>query len=259
MNRQYISIYQLAQQVILKKSIRLISESAAGLIPGVQSRVVGLGQELKKAGIDATDLEVQAALLLAALEGGGKLEKVAVQDAESIGKQIQEARGYTLLEIGGSLLHTIELAGNLLGNVALMNIITKSIETITGKKVVDPKKMTIGINKMATILKKLTGLPAKALEKFFKFISAKMGGGPAAQKVAGYVGTTVVVVAFFALGTLFFPVLGASPLMIVLSLTGLIGKGFEIKTLWKHIVEAILDYKKEKGQDYETLPDIQLA
>ena len=64
---------------------------------------------------------------------------------------------------------------------------------------------------------------------------------------------------FFGLGTMFFPVLGASPLMIILSLTGLVGKGFEMKALWKHIKEAIAEYKEQKGKGAEELPDLQPA
>lgn len=258
MSKKIISINELAQQILWERKVKMIFENAAGMASGIQSQVVNLGKELAAAGEDATSEEVQAALLMAALDDKGKLDKVDVQDVDAVASQIKEARGYTLAESGGGLIHALELVGNILGNVALMNVIAKAVEKATGKKV-DPSKMAAGVNKMAARLKKRTGLPAKAMEKFFAFIAAKIGGGDVAQKIAGYSGTMIVVLAFFALGTLFFPVLGGSPLMIVLSLTGLVGKGFEIAALWKHIKEAIAQYKEEKGKGAETLPDLQPA
>ena len=258
MNRNTISIKELAQRVLWEKRVKLIFENAAGMASGIQSQVVKLGKELQAAGEDATDEEVQAALLMAALNDQGKLDNVDAQDVDAVAGQIKEARGYTIAESGGGLLHTVELIGNLLGNVALMNVIAKAIEKATGKKV-DPSKMAAGVNKLTGFLKKVTGLPAKAMEKFFAFIAGKMGGGDAAQKIAGYSGTLLVVAVFFGLGTMFFPVLGASPLMIILSLTGLVGKGFEMKALWKHIKEAIAEYKAQKGKGAEELPELQPA
>jgi hypothetical protein len=258
MKKQQISIKEITKQILFKKKIKMIMENAAGMASGIQSQVVNLGKELQAAGTDATDEEVQAALLMAALDDKGKLDNVDAQDVDAVAGQIKEARGYTLAESGGGLIHTLEMVGNILGNTALLNVIAKAVEKATGKKV-DPSKMAAGITKMAGFLKKLTGLPAKAMEKFFGFIAGKMGGGDTAQKIAGYAGTMVVVLVFFALGTLFFPVLGASPLMIILSLTGLVGKGFEIAALWKHIKEAIAQYKQEKGKGSETLPDLQPA
>lgn len=257
MNRNTISIKELAQRVLWEKKVKLIFENASGMASGIQSQVVKLGKELQAAGQDATDEEVQAALLMAALEDQGKLDNVDAQDVQAVATQIKEARGYTIAESGG-MLHTIELVGNLLGNVALMNVISKAIEKATGKKV-DPSAMAAGVNKITGFLKKVTGLPAKAMEKFFAFIAGKLGGGDTAQKIAGYSGTLLVVALFFGLGTMFFPVLGASPLMIVLSLTGLVGKGFEMKALWKHIKEAIAEYKAQKGKGAEELPDLQPA
>lgn len=258
MNRNTISIKELAQRVLWEKRVKLIFENAVGMASGIQSQVVNLGKELQAAGQDVTDEEVQAALLMAALDDKGKLDNVDAQDVDAVAGQIKEARGYTIAESGGGLIHTLEMVGNILGNAALLNVIAKAVEKATGKKI-DPSKMSAGITIMAGFLKKLTGLPAKAMEKFFAFIAGKMGGGDAAQKIAGYSGTMLVVLVFFALGTLFFPVLGASPLMIILSLTGLVGKGFEIGALWKHIKEAIKQYKDEKGKGAEELPDLAVA
>ena len=41
--------------------------------------------------------------------------------------------------------------------------------------------------------------------------------------------------------------------MIILSITGLIGKGFELRHLWKEIKHAIKDYKAEGGEGAEKL------
>jgi len=251
MTKSTISLGEIANRILLERRLMLMIESAAGAASSIQSKVLEFGKELKAAGEDPTDEEAQAALLMAALDKGGNLDKVDVEDAEKAAKEISESRGYTLNESGG-VFHTIELVGNVLGNVALLNVISKAVEKITGKKV-DASKMAAGVNKFTSMLKKLTGLPAKALEKFFMLISKKLGGGDAAQKVAGYAGTIIVVAAFFVIGALWFPVLGASPLMIVLSLTGLIGKGFEMGQLWKELKHAIKDYKAEGGKDADKL------
>ncbi len=253
-----MSLGELAHNILYKKKTKRLLESATGMAASIQSKVIGLGKELKAAGEDVTDEEVQGALLMAALEDKGKLDNIEPEEVKAIANQIKESRGYTLSESGGGLIHIVELAGNILGNTALLNVIASAVEKVTGKKI-NPGLLKSTINEMMSSLKEITGLPAKAMEKFFALISKVLGGGETAQKIAGYAGTFIVVLTFFGLGAAFFPVLGASPLMIILSLTGLIGKGFELKGLWDHLKHAIEDYKAEKGKGSETLPDLQLA
>lgn len=230
-----------------KKSL-ILKESAAGAASNVQSKVLDLGKQLKAAGEDISDEEVQAAMLMAALDAKGKLDKVDVEDVEGIAQKIQESRGQVLNE---SVVHTIEVIGSILGNAALLNIITKAISKLAGRKM-DPGKVKAGIEKVLKVLKSVTGFPAKAIEKFFMWITKLLGGGKAAQKIAGYSGLLVTVVIFFGMGIAFFPVLGGTPLMIVLSLTGLVGKGFELAALTKELDHAIEDYKRETGTDLAT-------
>lgn len=256
MKKNQLSLTEITQRILAEKKLRMLFEgNAAGMASSVQSTVMALGKEIQAAGEDITDEEVQAAMLMAALDNKGKVEKVEPEDVESMVQNIKESRGYVINE---SALHTLELVGNVLGNAAFVNVIAKGLLKLTGKKV-DPGKLTAGIQKMLKLLKTLTGLPAKAMEKFFALITRLMGGGPAAQKVAGVTGTIVVVVFFFALGTAFFPVLGGSPLMIVLSLTGLIGKGFELKHLMHAFDEAVTEYKKEGGKGAEALSAFNAA
>ncbi len=224
----------------MEQKIQLLFENAAAMASGIQNKVVSFGKEMQAAGEDPTDMEAQAALLMAALEKGGNLDKVDVQDAEKAAGQVKENRGYALNESGA--LHFIEMTGNILGNTALLNVIIEAVEKLTGKKI-NAGVVTTTINKTLGILKKATGLPAKAMEKFFAWISKKMGGGAQAQKIAGYAGTFITVVALFVIGAAFFPVLGTSPLMIILSLTGLIGKGFELVHLFKKLDQAFKDYE----------------
>jgi hypothetical protein len=257
--KNIILLSEIAKKVITTKKSRRLFENVQGLASSVQNKVMELGKEVKAAGEDITDEEVQAAMLMAALEDNGNLDKVDVQDVETIAQQIQEARGYRLKEAGGGgLLQTVELVGAALGNVALLNVIAGTMKELTGKEI-NPDQISQKINKAMGPLKKLTGLPAKAMEKFFEFVTKKLGGGKASQKIAGYSGTIVIVTILLALGLLFFPVLGASPLMVFLSLTGVIGKGFELATLWKHLIEAIKNYKQEGGEGAETLPNLQPA
>ena len=256
--RDTILLSEIAKKVVTTKKSRRLFENVQGLASNVQNKVMELGKEVKAAGEDITDEEVQAAMLMAALKDNGKLDKVDAQDVETIAQQIKEARGYRLKEAGGGLLQQIELVGAVLGNVALLKVIAITMKELTGKEI-NPDQISQKINKAMGPIKKLTGLPAKAMEKFFEFVTKKLGGGKASQKIAGYSGTIIIVTILLALGLLFFPVLGASPLMVFLSLTGVIGKGFELATLWKHLIEAIKDYKQEGGEGAETLPNLQPA
>lgn len=252
MKKNTISLAQLTHQILLEQKMQLLFENAAGLASSIQSKVMEFGKELKAAGEDPTDEETQAALLMAALEKDGNLDKVDVEDAEKAANQVKENRGYTLKESGGGVMVAIEYIGNILGNVALLNVIAEAVEKVTGKKV-DTSGIAAKVNSLTKRIKNLTGLPALAMKKFFTLVTKKLGGEAAAQKVAGYAGTFIVVAAFFVIGALFFPVLGASPLMIILSLTGLLGKGFELVHLFKKIIQAIKDYKAEGGEGAEKL------
>lgn len=251
MTRNTISLGEIANRILLERRIMLMLENAAGAASSIQSKVINFGKELKAAGEDPTDEEAQAALLIAALNKGGNLDKVDVEDAENAAKELKENRKYALNE-SGIVLEALEIIGNILGNVALANVIAAAVEKTTGKKV-DMSKMATKVKSFAKGLKNLTGLPALAMNKFFTMVTKKLGGGDTAQKIGGYAGTFVVVAAFFALGLLFFPVLGASPIMIILSITGLVGKGFELAHLWKEIKHAIKDYKAEGGEGAEKL------
>jgi len=257
MKKQTISISELTQQILHKRKIKSLLESVAGMASSVQSQVMNLGKELKKAGEDITDEEVQGAMLMAALDDKGKIEKVEPEEVKALVDQIRESRGYRISESGG-LLHVIEVAGSILGNVALLNVIAATIEKATGKKV-NPGILRSTINEMTASLKEVTGLPAKAIEKFFSVITKLFGGGEAAQKIAGYSGTLLLVLVLLGLGIAMFPVLGGSVIMIILSLLGLIGKGFEIAALWDHLKHAIKDYKEEKGKGSEALPNLSVA
>ena len=257
--RNTILLSEITKGILTSKKTRRLMENVSGMASTIQSKVMDLGKEVKAAGEDITDEEVQAAMLMAALQDNGNLDKVDAQDVEAIAQQIQEARGYRLKEAGGGgLLHTIELVGAALGNVALLNVVATTMKELTGKEI-NPDQISQKIEKAMGPIKKLTGLPAKAMEKFFEWITKKLGGGKASQKIAGYSGTIVVVTILLALGLLFFPVLGASPIMVFLSLTGIVGKGFELTTLWSHLVDAIKQYKQEGGEDAETLPNLQPA
>lgn len=245
------------KRFVNENKMRLIIEAnASGLASAVQSSVEKLGQELKAAGEDITDEEVQGAMLMAAMDEKGKIDNIDPEDIEAVTAKIQESRGYILKESGA--LHAIEVAGSILGNVALMNVIAKAVEKATGKTI-NPDKMAASVTKIAGKIKKITGLPAKAMEKFFALIAKMFGGGEFSQKIAGYSGTFITVITLFAMGAVMFPILGGSPIMIILSLTGLIGKGFELGALWKHIKEAIKEYKAEGGKESEELPNLQPA
>jgi len=100
MTKNTISLGEIANRILLERRIMLMLENAAGAASSIQSKVISFGKELKAAGEDPTDEEAQAALLIAALNKGGNLDKVDVEDAENAAKDLKENRKYTLNESG---------------------------------------------------------------------------------------------------------------------------------------------------------------
>jgi hypothetical protein len=255
MKKNSTNLSEITNKILRDRRVMFVFENMSGAASTVQSQVMTLGKELKAAGEDVTDEEVQAAILMAALDNKGKIEKVEPEDVEQIAQQIKESRGMQLNE---SALHVVEMVGNILGNAALLNVISSTVEKVTGKKM-DPGKFKSALDKILKFIKGLTGFPAKVIEKFFAWISKLLGGGVGAQKIAGFSGLLVFVTIMLGIGIAFFPVLGGSALMIVLSITGLVGKGLEISHIIKELAEAIEEYKAEGGQDAEQLPKLATA
>jgi hypothetical protein len=67
MRKNTISLAQLTHQILLEQKIQLLFENAAAMASGIQNKVVAFGKEMQAAGEDPTDMEAQAALLMAAL------------------------------------------------------------------------------------------------------------------------------------------------------------------------------------------------
>lgn len=221
-------------------------ESVSGDIADVKDEVKQEMEELGKEG--ASDDELKAALLLQAIEKDGNLEEV---DVDQLKKDVQEGmktRGTPLNESASGIIHTIEVIGNIAGNSALIEFICHKAEEATGKKM-DPGKIKSTIQGIVGALKKVTGLPAKAIEKFFEFIGNKLGMNPANKKGLELVGMVAVIVFFFAMGVVHFPVLGTGILWWVLSLTGLVGKSIELVKIGKEIAHLIGNGDKKEIQD----------
>ena len=77
--RDTILLSEIAKKVITTKKSRRLFENVQGLASNVQNKVMELGKEVKAAGEDITDEEVQAAMLMAALEDNGNLDKATTQ------------------------------------------------------------------------------------------------------------------------------------------------------------------------------------
>ncbi len=86
--RNTILLSEIAKNVITSKKTKRLMENVSGMASNIQSKVVELGKEIKAAGEDITDEEVQAAMLMAALQDNGNLDKVDAQDIEAITQQI---------------------------------------------------------------------------------------------------------------------------------------------------------------------------
>lgn len=251
MSKKQISISELAQRIVLEKKFnKMVAEITKSMrsktktinenLPtGIDQAILGASKKLDAAGEDVADQDVQAAMLLAAIEKGGDPAKITTDDVEKNMPSVQE-RKQVLKESENVALLITEMISLVLGNAALIEGICKVITKITGKNM-DANKFKAGANKVATLIKNITGWPMKAFGKAVAWIIGKLGGGEAAQKIGKYSVKLVVVVTLFVIGVTFFPVAGVSGIGIALSITGLIGKGFEIITLVKELFVAIRD------------------
>lgn len=238
MKHNYISVSSLAHRVLVEQKLRMLVESTKSEAKAILQQTQNLSKELKADGEDVSDQEVQAAMLSALVDADGRLENLDVSDVENIKTEIRESKGYTITESGGALVQSIELVGNVLGNAALMTEIAEAIEELTGFKI-NGQKLSAALNKFFAGLKKVTGFPAKAIEKAFEFISKKLGAGEWGQKMAGYSGLLILTIILGAMGVVHFPLLGASSLGLIFSITALFGKGIEIINLTKKIFKLI--------------------
>jgi hypothetical protein len=231
----------IASQVLLENNVKYVLETLTGDASTIQKKMFALGNELKADGEDVTDQEVQASMLSALIDADGKIDNVDVSDVESIKKDIKENRNYVLQE--STLLHSIEAVGTVLGNTALLNAIAAGLLTIGIKA--DPESMKAKINKAVGLVKKVTGWPAKAMEKAFSWIAKKLGFGSFGQKIAGLSGVLIITIGFLALAIYMFPSI-SSGILLIFSIAGVVGKTAEIghvlKEIWHHILEEI-----EKG------------
>lgn len=237
---------QLFEQFNKGYSFNLLMESVSGDISSVQADVKHEMDELGKEG--ENDDEIKAALLMQALDADGDLDKV---DVDKLKKDVEEGiliRGEALNEDAEGIIHMVEVIGNIAGNSALIEFICEKVEHATGKKM-DAGKIKSTIQGIAGALKKVTGLPAKAIEKFFQFIGTKIGLDSAGKKGLELVGMASVIVFFFALGVSAFPVLGSGILWWLLSLTGLIGKSVELIRIGSEIAHLIRGGDKKEIQD----------
>ena len=228
----------ITNQILLKNTSKVLLEAITGDASTVQKQLFSLGNELKADGEDVTDDEVQAALLGALIDANGKVDSVDVSDVEAIKQDIKESRTHIIQESG--ILHSIEAAGTVLGNAALLNALAGGFSKVGIK--VDQNSLKQKIEKVVSLIKKVTGFPAKMMEKAFEWISKKLGFSQFGQKVAGLSGVLIVTIAFLALAIYLFPSIG-SGVLLVFAISGMIGKTVEIaniiKEIWEHIKEEL--------------------
>jgi hypothetical protein len=132
--------------------------------------------------------------------------------------------------------------------LALVEIVCEKIEKVTGKKL-DPNKFVAAVNKLSGFIKKVTGFPMKAFGNAIAWIIKKLGGGKSAQKIGKLTVKVLVVISLFALGIAFFPLAGLSLMGIVLSVTALIGKGFELAKLLNELAKALDEAQGRTGSE----------
>jgi hypothetical protein len=94
------------------------------------------------------------------------------------------------------------------------------------------------------MLKKVTGFPAKAMEKAFEWIAKKLGGSEFQQGVAGIAGTLVTTIALLSLAVYFFPSI-TSGILMTFAITGMLGKSAEIYKLIKELIHHLKTKESE--------------
>lgn len=253
MNKPTLSLSEMAHRIVLEKKFnKMVAEITRGMqlstkmlnenLPsGIDQAILSASKKLDAAGEDVASDDVQAALMIAALKKGGDPSKVSPEEVEAAMPTVQEKRQTRQpLNEGGVVIQVIEAISVVLGNAALIESICKVIEKVTGKKT-DPSKFTAAMNKVSGMIKKITGWPMKKFGEAIEWIIGKLGGGEAAQKIGKYSVKLVVVLALFGIGAMFFPIAGASIFGIIVSVTAMIGKGFEIIELSRGLFNAIRD------------------
>ena len=112
----------------------------------------------------------------------------------------------------------------------------------------DESKYKKNIESAVALIKRVTGFPAKMMEKAFTWIAKKLGFGAMGQKIAGLAGTLIVTVAFLALAIYLFPSI-TSGIALMFAISGMIGKSLEIKKIlgeiWEHILANADEYKAQ--------------
>jgi uncharacterized protein YqgV (UPF0045/DUF77 family) len=230
----------IAQSIVLQTYVKFLIESAEGDASVVQKQLFSLGTELKKDGENITDDEVQAAMLSALIDADGKVANVDVSDIDSIKKEIKESRSY-INESG--VLHSIEAVGTVLGNSAFLHILADGLHKL-GFKRIDENSMKAKIEKVISGIKKVTGFPAKVMEKSFSWIAEKLRFNEFGQKIAGISGTIVATVLLLALAVYLFPSI-TSGILVIFAITGMVGKSAEIYKLIKELINHIKEHQGE--------------
>jgi hypothetical protein len=225
----------IAQTVVQRAYIKMLTESISGDAASIQKQLFSLGNELKKDGEDVTDEEVQAALLSALIDAEGKVNSIDVSDIDAIKTEIKESRSY-LSEAAG-ILGSIHLIADVLGNAAFLHVLSEALQK-AGFKDIDENKLKAKLEKTLSLIKSVTGFPAKVMEKAFAWIASKLGASAAAQKIAGVSGVLLITLALLSVAVYVFPSI-TSGVLLVFAISGLIGKGVEIVKLTKEIVAHI--------------------
>jgi len=229
--------------IIVRKNYKLLTESAESDADKVQTQLANLSNELKADGEDITDEEVQAAVLSALIDADGDLNAVDVSDVEAIKTEIKESREY-VTEAGGAL-GVIHVVGDVLGNAAFIHILATGVHKITGENI-DEAKLKARLDQAFSGIKKVTGFPAKVMEKAFAWIAKKFGASEKAQHIAGISGTLLVTMALFALAIILFPSV-TSGVLLVIAIMGVAGKSAEIVNLTKELVHHVKDAMSNAG------------
>jgi len=240
-----MKLTSIASNIIARKNYKLLTESAESDADKVQSQLADLTNDLNASGEDITDEEVQAAVLSALIDADGDLNAVDVSDVEAIKTEIKESRGY-ISEAGGAL-GAIHLVGDVLGNAAFIHELAGAIQKVTGKDV-DETKLKAKLDRTFGGIKKVTGFPAKVMEKAFAWIAKKFGASEKSQHIAGISGTLLVTVALFALAIMLFPSV-TSGVLLVIAIMGVAGKSAEIIKLTKELIHHVKDSMSGKGDE----------
>jgi hypothetical protein len=233
------------------------------ILESIKSDATEIESEIDVEDLETVDPKKLAVTLSKLIDAGGNLDKIDMQQIEESYLQIlEEESGEEINEAEGAVVVALEVVGTILGNTALMHFLAEGISKILGRKV-EASKITSSVKSFLDKVSKVTGYPAKMIEKFFAWLGKIFGFNPSSRKILSLIGLSIVTIVLLAVGIAYFPAAAAitgtaGVLTLILSVTALIGKAAEITKIVSEIIKVV-KLELNNGDKELTEEEIEIA